>query len=131
MTAVQRTLDANEHPGFQVLVAIKTVSEGNWREHRMAKAARVKHQREETLEALNNRSTRCPHQLPVTITLTRISPGELDDDNLRMALKAVRDACAQWIGVDDRKRELVAYEYLQQKGKGYGVRIRVDPRGQA
>ena len=58
--------------------------------------------------------SRCLTQLPrprlhldvqpntFTVTLTRIFVGTLDDDNLRGALKGVRDEVAAWIGLDDR-----------------------------
>lgn len=41
-------------------------------------------------------------RLPVVVTLTRESSGVLDDDNAVGAMKAVRDAVAAWLRVDDR-----------------------------
>lgn len=59
---------------------------------------------------------------PCTVFLTRIAPSEgLDDDNLVGALKAVRDAVADWIGVDDGKHDVV-YRYAQERGP-WGIRI--------
>lgn len=61
--------------------------------------------------------------LPCTVTITRIAPGNgLDDDNLSGACKAVRDAVAAWLGVDDKRREFVAYAYAQERGP-WAVRI--------
>lgn len=56
------------------------------------------------------------------IRLTRVSPGELDGDNLQGALKAVRDAIASWLRVDDAT-PLIRWEYAQEKGV---ASIRVD-----
>lgn len=41
-------------------------------------------------------------RLPVVVTLSRCSSGTLDDDNAVGAMKAVRDAVAAWLRVDDR-----------------------------
>ena len=57
------------------------------------------------------------------VTLTRIAPSNgLDDDNLAGALKAVRDEVAAWLGVDDKDRATVRYEYEQERGP-WDVRI--------
>ncbi len=60
---------------------------------------------------------------PAVVTLTRVSPRELDDDNLRGALKAVRDEVARLLGVDDRDAR-VQWRYGQEKGKP-AVRVEV------
>ena len=61
--------------------------------------------------------------LPCTVTITRIAPSAgLDDDNLSGACKAIRDAFAAWIGVDDKRREVVRYAYAQERGP-WGVRV--------
>lgn len=65
---------------------------------------------------------------PCVVLITRIAPGNgLDDDNLSGACKAVRDEFAKWIGVNDRRSDLVKYTYGQRRGtKGeWGVRIQV------
>lgn len=51
----------------------------------------------------------------VVVTLTRIAPGTLDDDNLRPAMKAVRDGVADALGVDDRD-PAVHWQYAQHRG---------------
>lgn len=66
--------------------------------------------------------------LPCLVTLTRLGPSNgLDDDNLAGALKAIRDQIAEWLGVDDRKREVVRYQYEQQRAEAWGVRIEWAP----
>lgn len=55
-----------------------------------------------------------PPKPPLVVKLSRIiQRGQpLDDDNLRSALKAIRDAVAAYLGVDDGSPE-VRYEYSQ------------------
>lgn len=70
------------------------------------------------------------HPLPAVVTLIRLSAGELDDDNLRFALKGVRDGVADRLGVDDRDPR-VRWEYGQEtcrRGE-FGVRIEIKPQG--
>ena len=54
--------------------------------------------------------------LPCVVTMTRVSPRGLDDDNLRSALKATRDGIADKLGVDDRS-PLVEWRYAQRQAK--------------
>jgi len=73
-----------------------------------------------------------PPAPPLTVTITRIAPCELDDDNLAGGTaKAVRDGVSDWLGVDDRtKRSGVAWRYEQTRGRvrEYGVGIRIERR---
>jgi hypothetical protein len=69
-----------------------------------------------------------PTALPATVTLTRYSPREMDDDNLRAALKSCRDQVAAIFGVDDRQGAGLSFQYRQEKGPGYGVRVVVEPK---
>lgn len=70
--------------------------------------------------------------VPLVVELTRISFGKLDDDNLRQALKGVRDEIAWQLGVNDRD-PIVRWDYEhpgQEHGpKGYAaVRVRIRAR---
>lgn len=68
--------------------------------------------------------------LPCAVTLTRLSAGELDGDNLQGALKGVRDGVADRLGVDDRDPRVI-WEYGQEhcrRGE-FGVRIEIRPLG--
>jgi len=87
-------------------------------------AAQAKRIRARTHVALLTSGAKKPGPLFV-VRLTRISPGTLDDDNLRPTLKAVRDAVAAWLGLDDGG-QLAKWEYAQEKGEA-GVRIEVAP----
>lgn len=64
--------------------------------------------------------------LPVVVTLTRIAPRELDDDNLSGGFKAVRDGVADALGVDDKDKR-VTWRYAQRTGKPkeYGMTITI------
>lgn len=63
---------------------------------------------------------------PCVVTLTRIAPREFDDDNLRSAFKAVRDAVAEWIGADDGKRGGIEWRYKQERGAPRQHRVRIE-----
>lgn len=69
--------------------------------------------------------------LPVVVTMTRISAGELDaHDNLRGSLKAVADQIADQYGIKDKDKRF-DWQYAQEKApRGvYGVRIRIESTG--
>lgn len=106
-----------------VTLPLRTRSEANLREHWTKRAERTKQHRGTTRLVL--RAKAAPF-LPCTVRLTRISPCELDDDNLRSALKACRDGVADWLGINDRDRR-VTWEYGQAKGgvREYAVRVEV------
>ena len=53
---------------------------------------------------------------PIQITLTRIAPRRLDDDNLASGFKATRDGVADWLGIDDGAKRL-EWRYAQRKGR--------------
>jgi hypothetical protein len=99
---------------------LKTTPGMNVREHYMARSRRVKLERETTGWALKGSEKPA---LPCTVTLTRTAPSEgLDDDNLAGALKGVRDAVAEWLGVDDKRTDVVRYVYAQRRGQ-WGVEV--------
>lgn len=109
-----------------VTLPIRTRSESNMREHWAAKHRRAKSQR------LTVALTLRPQVIPLrgfaalNVMLTRVAPRRLDDDNLRGALKAVRDGVADALGVNDAD-ERVTWLYAQRSGppKAYEVHIAV------
>ncbi len=113
----------------------KIVSEANVRSHWAAKAKRAKALRELTHAVL------CAYskpELPVTVTLTRIAPRGMDDDNLGRAFKAVRDTVASWLLPHNRGNQSatwaddddprISWRYDQRKGKvrQHAVEIRIE-----
>lgn len=65
--------------------------------------------------------------MPLFVSLVRIGPVRLDDDNLRAACKYVRDEIARIVGVDDGS-PLYTWDYKQRIGK-YGVDVEIVTRG--
>lgn len=61
--------------------------------------------------------------VPAVVTLTRLAPRELDDDNWVSAAKAVRDAVARAFGVDDGPKGPIRWVYGQRKRRIPGVEI--------
>jgi hypothetical protein len=96
-----------------VIAGLRTKGGMNSREHWRQRAKRVKAER---LAVWAHQALDRP-ALPLRVTLTRVAPSNgLDDDNLASALKSVRDQIAAWLGVDDKRRDIVRYEYEQRRG---------------
>lgn len=96
----------------ELVVGDRVPSENELRHgHRFALATRTKKVRLGIAEALSANLDR--GELPAVVELTRISPGYLDDDNLRGAFKAHRDGVADWLGIDDRD-DRVQWRYAQR-----------------
>ncbi len=89
----------------------------------MARHRRQKAEREAVLWELR-RAKATPPQTPCLCVLTRYSPATrpMDDDNLAGAFKAIRDALAGWIGVDDGDTARLRFRYAQERGS-WAVRI--------
>lgn len=109
-------------------VPIKVLSEANLREHWATRARRAKGQRKTVAQELwaHTGKPRATLDRPLAVTLTRIAPRALDDDNLAGGFKHVRDGIADWLGIDDRHDGLVAYRYQQERGKPKQYRVRID-----
>ena len=101
---------------------MRTVPGMNTREHWRVRAKRVRG--EKSVIGWELAGVKKP-PTPCVVLLTRVAPSAgLDDDNLAGALKSVRDAVADWIGVDDKLRDIVRYECRQERGP-WGVRVEV------
>lgn len=113
---------------LRVVVPIRTVSVANTREHWARKARRANAERVAVSLMLRPllRDKPAGTWLPCTVTLTRIAPRELDDDNAVRACKAVRDQVACEICVDDRDPR-VRWRYAQRRGRvrEYAVEITI------
>ncbi len=90
--------------------------------HLMAQVRKTKAEREMArLTMIGQRDRIEPAYI---ITLTRVAPRKLDDDNLRGALKAVRDGVADALRVEDNT-PLIHWEYKQEQAKEYAVLVEV------
>ncbi len=127
-----------------VTIPMALPSAGNMREHPMARHRRIKAQRQAVsinfmLDAtdaklgeavVGHRPAEHYHgtvrflRSPLAVTLTRIAPRKLDDDNLAFAFKGIRDEVAAYFGVDDADPRLT-WRYAQERGKAC-VRIEFD-----
>jgi len=97
-----------------VLIPVKTVSITNRREHWVVRAHRTRHHRRIAAmvvgTAIKKRGT--PIAFPLVIDMVRLASRRMDDDNLRAALKALRDGIADALGVDDGDKRLT-WNYFQ------------------
>lgn len=108
-----------------VELPIKTVAGLNAREHWRKRATRVRFERDASRIRVKTSADR--PDLPVVVTLVRLSAGMLDDDNLQGAMKAIRDGVADAYGVPDNDPR-IQWRYAQERCKRgeFGVRIEVE-----
>lgn len=66
---------------------------------------------------------------PLLVTITRVGPRRLDDDNLASACKYVRDQIAAEVGIDDGSDQYT-WVYEQRIGD-YGVDVDITERSAA
>jgi hypothetical protein len=92
----------------------------NKREHWSVRARRTKARRLAALAVP-------VHPLPCVVTLIRVAPRQLDDDNLASGFKALRDGIADRLGVKDNDPR-VTWRYAQVRGKAkeYAARVRIE-----
>lgn len=102
---------------------IRLVSTANTREHWATKAARAKQHRHTAYWGLRNLTL--PPDPPYLITITRYGPRKLDDDNLAISAKSLRDGIADLLGIDDGGERL-KWVYAQATRKTYAVGIRIE-----
>lgn len=119
--------------GWTLEVPIRIRNGCNLREHPMARHRRVNKERLAVMWALFARERehtpsglwRQRPELPVVVTITRLAPRKLDDDNCIAGCKAVRDEVAKFLGVDDADPR-VTWRYAQERAKTYACRISIE-----
>ncbi len=128
----------------RVTLEIRTVTEGNAKEHWRTLHARASRQKRKVTEALPMHILAAgwrpgdPSSLPpsgVVVTLTRISTGNgLDPhDNLPASQKHVVDAITTQLGLPNDRDERVTWRYDQRRVPRksltpFGVEVRIEPR---
>ena len=116
---------------FSVTVPVETVSELNRRDHWSKKYRRAKQQKEITTLFLRaSRFDKSELKSPFVVRMTRVAPGQIkDSDNLASATKAIRDAVANFLGVDDSDLSEVSdvsWIVRQERGPSYALRIEIE-----
>lgn len=117
----------------ELVLPLVLKSAPNLREHHMARARRVKKERQVVADGFDTLlpspySPMIPIGYVVTVNLTRIGGRGLDDDNLQGSLKGARDQVAEWVGLDDGSK-IYDWQYAETPGPvwGVGIRIRCHP----
>lgn len=107
-----------------IVVPLRTAG-SNAREPWQARHRRVRGERQAVAWVLT--SVQRP-SIPCSVLLVRSAPSGpgLDDDNLRAALKGVRDEIADWLGINDRYSAQVRYAYAQVRGP-WAVHVEFGP----
>lgn len=96
-------------------VPVKVVSVANRREYWTERNRRVRAEGRAVVAAVavQGLATWRPPSWPVVVTLTRYGGPKMDDDNGRIALKAVRDAVSKFLRVDDGDTTSIRWEYAE------------------
>ena len=102
---------------------MKLESEMNDRCHWAKRYKRFQTQKRLVMLGLQSKLSKKP-RLPLIVELTRIGTRgrALDTDNLQSSAKAVRDAIATFLGVDDSDPR-IEWRYAQGRGPRFVVRI--------
>ncbi len=107
---------------------LRIISVANAWEHWRARVARQQREKAATMRACYAYKVRAlkPHE-HAAITLTRVGPRTLDDDNVAGGFKSTRDQIANHLGVDDGSDRL-RWVYRQAHGKRgeYAVRVSIE-----
>lgn len=106
-------------------VPIRLPSLANTRMYWRRMASLKKKQKEATAACIKNAGP-IALPMPLLVTITRVGPRKLDDDNLASACKYVRDQIAAAVGVDDGS-PLYTWRYEQKIGK-YSVEVEITER---
>lgn len=120
--ALPGALDAAAGVVVVELPGLRLVNPLNRRQGWRAVSERGRREKAAVAAALRGRK---PPALPVVVTITRVSPGRLDDDGAVASAKHCRDAVAAWARCDDADPR-IRFVVAQEKGAA-GVRITVEP----
>ena len=119
-----RAAGAAGHAVISVTLPIKIVSEANLRQHWRKAGARKRLHRQTARLTLQQYARPMHEDVTITVTLTRVAPRKLDDDNLSSGFKAARDGVADWLGIDDGSPR-IRWQYAQERGRAgeYAARV--------
>lgn len=108
----------------EIPLAAALPSAANARGHTLARAGSIARHRALVVQVLRA-LVRTPPAGDLVVCCTRIAPRALDDDNAAGAVKASRDAVAEWLGVDDRNPR-VTWRVDQARGAP-ALRVEIVP----
>jgi len=114
---------------LEVTIPIRIVSELNMSEHWTAKHKRRKNQRKWLKIAFCGKGD--SYHIPCVVTIKRIAPRSLDEDNLIGACKCIRDFIADMLipglapGRADADNQ-IKWTYEQEKAKEYACHITIE-----
>lgn len=121
-----RVVDASAHrDGPRVTLVAKGLRldlTPNARLHPQQVARRRRREHQVVTDALRGIT---PPAGPWRVTITRVGPRVMDDDNRTASAKGCRDAVAAWLGVDDGS-ESVRWEVRGEVSRGYAVRVQIE-----
>ncbi|NOU30977.1 MAG: hypothetical protein HOO96_24020 [Polyangiaceae bacterium] len=104
----------------------RLVGAGNAREHWGSAQRRAKAQRSGAAEATRELGADLLSWPGWRVTVTRLGPRRLDDDNAVASAKHVRDGIADAVGVDDGNPRF-AWAVRQRPSKTFGVEVEIAP----
>lgn len=126
------------NPEKRSMVGARGVTMAALRRQRFAVQARIKRIRAASCWALLGRSPRQALRAVIAsserlvISITRVGPGVLDDDNLIGGLKPVRDGIADAVELPDHDPRLRWLYRQERAGRGtYSVRVTLEPMTKA
>ncbi len=115
--------------GYGAAVTVQGVAvygELNRRDHWAVKRARAREQQGHTLATLSTLGTGVKERLrdspTIRVRFVRLGGKRLDSDNLVSGFKAIRDAVAKWLKIDDGS-DRFRFDCDQEPAKEKGFRI--------
>lgn len=120
MTTANRDMANVSKLVLRIHLESEIASEANARGHWRSGWRRAKAQKQEVAYRTN---AIVPPDPPLLVVITRIYSGRkraYDDDNAIRGAKAIRDAVAAWLGIDDADRDRVRYEVRQRREPAQG-----------
>lgn len=106
---------------------LRLVSEANAHEHFWKRTKRANEHHAAVEAALQAWGPK-PTTYPLLVIITRYAPAKLDSDNLQGSAKHVRDAVAEWLGIDDKCDAVLWFVAQVQQPKTYACRIYICKR---
>lgn len=119
-------MKGDEELWLRLDLPLKTVSEINRRDHWAARRRRRIAQQDEVRAEWRMKIGTRRVQLPCRVRFTRIGPKALDDDNLRSAIKSVRDEVARLLGSHDGFGSPVSWDYQQEAIGRHEYRLQIE-----